>query len=91
MKKEKFALVAIAIVGVIGGSLAFKAKSRFVQTRLWYTNVYSAIPPLSNTVLATLNFAPGLSTVTVISPKTYYYTAIWTDPATTYIIYTGAR
>jgi len=89
MKKAKIALVAIAIIGVVGGSLAFKAKSRFITSKLYYTSVFSAVPPSTNTAVATLAFAPGLTTVTVTSPTTIYYTTTFTAPATTNVIYTG--
>jgi hypothetical protein len=42
MKKEKFALTAIAVLAVIGGTLAFNASR---ETRDWYTDTLTTTQP----------------------------------------------
>ena len=63
MKKAKIMLCAIAIVGVVGGAFAFKAKNAFTKQTYGYC-VTAAVPATcsTTTILAgalTTIFAPG--------------------------------
>jgi hypothetical protein len=88
MKKAKIMLVAIATFAVVGGVLAFKAKSAFNTKIIYWTTSFNTKPPLANTAVATLVDAPGLVETTI--SDTYYTTTTSAD-ATTDVIFTGSN
>ena len=71
MKKAKIMLMAIAVLGVVGGAVAFKAKS------------FGGIPIYYSTT-ATQNATKlySLSATTTASGLTFYYTTSFNSPAT---------
>lgn len=79
MKKAKIMLTAICVLAVVGGALAFKAKSR--------ANVYCLIPETGicyQVAFTTLKpFLPGISTINPCPDQTVFYSG--NNCATTYI------
>jgi len=49
MKKAKFILAAVAVIGIAGGTLAFKAANRGTLT-YYTTNAFNAVAPAANSV-----------------------------------------
>jgi len=88
MKKVRIMLASIAILAVIGGSLAFKAKKAF-NSPIFYTTAPTTVG-VNASIQAALG-EPGFSFV----GKTYYYTVGVTStsvfPTSTYITVPGGE
>jgi len=55
MKKAKIVLAAIAVIGIVGGSLAFKAKSAFGGVPYYTTNASGLVAPAGNVLVGAVN------------------------------------
>jgi hypothetical protein len=75
MKKAKILLAALAVVTVVGGSLAFKAKTAFGGKMYYTTNVAGGI------ATATLSDAKTVAATTEAFHE--YYTTIFSSTVST--------
>lgn len=78
MKKAKIMLMAIAVIGVVGGALAFKAKKNL--SRLYYFD------PVG--VTCTIPYTAAFITTTVQGIGAYGYVTLDPTKVCTYTFYT---
>jgi hypothetical protein len=82
MKKAKLVMAIIAMVGIVGGAFAFKAKTAYTGSTYYVTTVEGNLPDIT---LNGVKFTAPTTTLTL-----YYWTKNTNDAATVSTYFTSS-